>query len=103
MDSLPDTTRKFIHSAMTRLEGLSEDPDSKIAVGALENHGFLSMAFGNSPAAEADLRRAVVLDPTLESAWDFLIGALAESAAWDETVAVCEARLKATDSARNHL
>ena len=99
---LPDKTRQSIHNAMSHLENLSEDPDKKTAAGALENLGFLNMAFENKPAAAADFRRAVALDPTREQSWDlFLATAGADSR--EEAVAVCEARLKQKDSSRNRL
>ncbi|HSY19682.1 MAG TPA: hypothetical protein VK815_15170 [Candidatus Acidoferrales bacterium] len=102
-DALPDTTRDYVHGAMARLEQLSEDPDKKIAAGALEHHGMLSIFLKNTSAAQTDLRRAVALDPARESSWDMLLVALAESGSPEEKVAVCEARLKARNSAWNHL
>ena len=101
-DALPDKTKQSIHSAMTQLENLSEDADKKIAAGALENLGFLNMAFGNKSAAAANFHRAVALDPTREQSWDLLL-VTAGADSLEETVAVCEARLKQKDSARNHL
>jgi len=104
-DMLPDKTRQSIHSAMTRLENLSEDPNKKIAAGAFENLGFLNMTFENKSEATTDFRRAVALDPTREQAWDLLLLMLLESASpnKDEVLAVCESRLKVKASARNHL
>ena len=75
-DMLPDKTKQSIHGAMTRLENLSEDPDQKIAAGALENLGILNLKFGNKLAAAANFRRAVSLDPTRETSWDMWLGSL---------------------------
>lgn len=100
---LPEKTRLSIQRAMTRLENLSEDPDPKSAAGALENLGFLNMAFGNKPAAATNFRRAVALDPTREQSWDLLLATFVEAGSPEEKVAACEAQLKQKDSARNHL
>jgi Flp pilus assembly protein TadD len=72
-DSLPDTTRRSIHDAMTQLETLSQSSDKKLAAGALENLGVLNIFFGNSQAATANLRQAVSLDPTREESWDMCL------------------------------
>jgi tetratricopeptide (TPR) repeat protein len=102
-DMLPDATRQFIHTAMTRLENLSRNSDRILAAGALENLGMLNMIFGNKPEAATDFRRAVAMDPTREQSWDMWLGSIKNSASPEELVAVCELRLKEKDSARNRL
>ena len=101
---LSDSARKFIHEAMSKLENLSSDPDKKIASGALENLGLLTVLFGGSQQKGADyFRRAVALGPDREQSWDGLFGFSVESSSLDELLVLCEARLKHSDSARNHL
>lgn len=98
-DILPDAIQQSIRDAMTRLENLSQAADKKAAAGALESHGFLTMTLGNIEGGLPDFRRAVALDPTREQSWDMLLGTSPDS----EWATLCEARLKAKDSARNHL
>ncbi len=103
-DMLPDATRRSIHDAMARLLTLSQSSDKKLAAGALENLGILNMfIFRDSQATTAYFRQAVSQDPTREQSWDMLLGSIAESGSPEEKVAVCEARLKQKNSARNHL
>jgi tetratricopeptide (TPR) repeat protein len=103
LNSLPAASREFIQGDMTRLENLSQDADKKTAAGALEHLGFLNLALENLPAAEADLRRAVALDPAREGAWEMLMGMLVGSASTEELLSVCQARLRAKDSVRNRV
>jgi tetratricopeptide (TPR) repeat protein len=98
-EMLPEESRRFIHEAMTRLEDLSQETDRKTAAGALECHGFLAMAMADSMPSLPDFRRAVALDPTREQSWDMFLAASPDS----EMTEVCESRIKAKDSARNHL
>ncbi len=103
MDMLPDKTRRSIRTAMTRLENLSGSPDKKVAAGAWESHGVLNITFGNKPAAIADFRQAVALDPTREGSWDLLLVMMRGSASFEELETVCRARVAFEDSARNRL
>ena len=102
-NALPNKPRQSIRTAMTRLENLSGSPDKKVAAGALENHGLLEMIFGNNAAAITDLRQAVALDSTQESAWDLLLGFMHDSASPEELETACVARVKINGSARNRL
>lgn len=103
-DTLPEKTRQSIDNAMARLENLSQNPDERIAAGALEYLGMLNYVSGNSREAAVFLRRAVALDPTREQSWDILLGTTKTDADFpDEAVAICESRLKHNNSARNHL
>ncbi|MDE3068402.1 MAG: hypothetical protein KGJ60_12750 [Verrucomicrobiota bacterium] len=103
VQTLPDKARRSIRIAMTRLENLSHSPDKHTAAAALENLGFLQMAFHNLPAARSDFRRSVTLDPTRDTAWDLLLATMLRSASPEKLVSLCEARLKYKDSERNHL
>ncbi len=103
LDLLPDKSRQLIRTAITRLENLSENPDKKIAAAASENLGMLHFFMKNPAQAETCLRRAVALDPNREQCWDLLLAMLLGSASPDELLAVAQARLKAEDSARNHI
>jgi tetratricopeptide (TPR) repeat protein len=102
IDQLPDATRQSIQKAKARLENRSRDPDKKTAAGALEYLGFLNFIFGDKIAAAANFRLALALDPTREQAWDMLL-ATTGAGSREEAVAVCEARLKQKESARNQL
>lgn len=96
---LPDATRRSIHDAMTRLENISQSSDKKLAARALECRGILTIAMGDPKAGLPDFRRAVALDPTREESWDVFLGSSDESDRQD----ICESRLKARNSARNHV
>jgi tetratricopeptide (TPR) repeat protein len=102
-DMLPDKNRQSIRNAMTSLETLSQDSDKTTAAGALRYLGMLNMAFGNKEAATANFRRAVSLNPAHEQTWDLLFGMLLDSGSLNDLLAVGESRLKANNSARNHL
>jgi tetratricopeptide (TPR) repeat protein len=102
-ETLRDTLNKESHQAMAHLESISEGSDKKAAVDALENLGMLNLMLKNPSVAADQFRRAVALDPAREQAWDGLLGTMIESASPDELLAVCQARLKAKNSPRNHL
>jgi tetratricopeptide (TPR) repeat protein len=99
----PEETHQYIREIQTRLETISQSPDSKLAAIAMESLGFNYMLLGNSEASVAALRRAVALDPTCDAAWDLLVGSLVKSASTEDLAAVCQQRLTYKDSARNHL
>jgi hypothetical protein len=104
---ITDAARKLVREAMTRLENLYQQLDKKNEAAALEAHGLLGVMIDaehiKNGASLPDFRRAIALDPLREQSWDFLMGASAESASSGELEEICEARLKARDSARNHL
>jgi|GEM_PF-6138619 len=100
---LPSAPRRHILAALTRLENLSAGADKKLAADALLYHGILNMTFGNLPAATADFRRSVTLDPAHAPSWDLLLGVLLSSASPDELLAMAESQLKAKNSALNHI
>lgn len=103
LDLLPVKSRQTIQTSMTRLENLAQGSDTKVAAGALENLGFLYVFLKDESRAVDCLRRAVALDPTREQSWNGLLGLLAGTATPSELLAICQSRLKAKDSARNHL
>lgn len=103
-DMLPDTTKRSLHSAMTRLENLSQEADVKTAADAIASHGILNMMMsGDQYAAIGDFKRAVALDPTRDELWDMWLGCSKDSVSLDEMRAICESRLKSKDCPRNRL
>ena len=104
---LTDAVRKSVREAASRLENLYPKLDKTNEAAALEYHGMLValvLAGGNdlSPVI-SDFRRAVALDPKREQAWDMLIGLSFKSASPEELEQLCESRIKANPTVRNHL
>ena len=52
---------------VTRLQGLTKDPDKKRAVGALECRAFLNLILTNYSGSHCRYARAVALDPARAS------------------------------------
>jgi tetratricopeptide (TPR) repeat protein len=104
-DSLTDDEKDSIHRAITQLETFAEHSDKIIAAKAFENVGMLNMFMGNRQLAIDNARRAVALDQTRDQSWDLLLFMLMEAPSPDkgEELVVCESKLKAKNSARNHL
>ncbi len=103
-DKLPGDTRKRIHEAEARLVAVSVSVDKTKAGGAAEALGiFQYFLHGDSTNSVATLRRAVAIDPTREQAWDMLLGILFTSQHTNDMLVVCQQRLVATPSVRNHL
>ena len=101
---LSDDARQSVNDAMVRLSAITTAPDNTKAAETLEALGVLQCFIrGDSASGIATLRRAVTLDPTREQAWDMLIGVLAQAHSTDDIVAVCQQRLDAKKSVRNHL
>ena len=101
---LPESSRKSIQSAMTRLEDLGQNANPKLAAGALEGLALIqALVVGDLAGGRTTLRRAVTVDPTREQAWDMLVAILAQSETFDELQTVCEERVKKRDSARNRV
>lgn len=100
---LPADTQQYIRHAITRLENLAQDPDQTLAAAAEKNLGVLHMVLGDQSDAAADMKRSVALDPSRDDAWDLMLAFQIGSATPEELAAICEARLKSKDSARNHL
>jgi len=104
---ITDAARKSAREAMTRLENLYPQLDRTNEAAALEAHGMLKMILdaGNikDGSSLVDFRRVIALDPLREQSWDVLMGGSAQFASSGEVEELCEARLKANDTARNHL
>ena len=100
---LPADAQQYLHGAITRLENLAQNPDHIVAAAAEKNLGVLHMVLGDQPDAAADLKRSVALDPSRDDAWDLMLAFQIGTASPEELSAICEARLKSKDSARNHL
>jgi tetratricopeptide (TPR) repeat protein len=103
IDSLTESRRRNVLEAMRLLENLAEHANTKLAAGALEALAVVRMMVVGEPAEGANaFRRAVALDPTRQRAWDGWLGSI-----WDndpqETVLLCEQRLKHLDTANNRV
>lgn len=102
--NLPDSARQAVREAMARLEDLGQGTEKAAAAAALEMLAALQAYVVSDPrGAEASLRRAVALDPQRSSAWDLLVFVLVTSQRPADLLAVCEARMKEEESARNRL
>ena len=103
-NDLPDSARKSIKEAMTRLEDLGQSNNPRFAAGALEGLALIqTLVVGDLPGGRANLRRAVALDPTRGQSWDMLVAVLAQPESFEELKIVCEERIKMNDSARNRV
>ncbi|MDB6108950.1 MAG: Tetratricopeptide 2 repeat protein [Pedosphaera sp.] len=102
--TLPDASQRSIRQAMTQLEDLALDPDPKVAAGALEVLSILQgPVLHETNSRLVNLRRALVLDPSREQAWEMLAGTLARAEQYEELLSTCESHLKQKDSARGHI
>jgi tetratricopeptide (TPR) repeat protein len=103
-EQLPDATQKSIRAAITRLENLGQEPEAKEAAGALQSLAVLQgYVVGDRTGAERSARRAVLLDPRREQAWDLLTGFLLQPEKYDELRNICEERVRQKESARNRI
>lgn len=103
-NSLPDKSQRSFHDAIARLEDLGQNPDARVAAGALELLGILQGPVLHEPQrAIANFRRALALDPSREQAWEMLASLLARGGRYQELLAVCEDRVRRHNSARSHL
>ena len=103
-NSLPDKSQRSVHEAVTRLENLAQNPDPRLASGALEVLGIVQGPILHEPrSCLTHLRRALALDASREQAWEVLLATLAQAGRYDEMLAACQERLKQNDSARTRL
>ncbi len=102
-DALPPESRRLILGALGRLTDCAQDPDKKAAAKAFELLGFLNWTMKDPQSAAVNFQRAILLDPSRERSWDLLLLSLQADHADIPFRAVCEARLKFNDTARNHL
>jgi tetratricopeptide (TPR) repeat protein len=98
-----DSLRESVREEILLLENLGRQADKNAAAGALAALAFVQMTLGDTSASRASAREAAAEDPTLDSAWDILLGTSFDSDSPEEFVALCESRLKQQDSVRNHL
>ncbi len=102
--NMPDTTRESVPGAVGRLEELGQSGDSFQAAGALAVLGAIQcLVIQDQSGAEANLRRAVKLDPSRDAAWELLMGIVATNRRFPELQTLAETRLKAVDTPRNRL
>ncbi len=103
-DSLPDKSQRSIHGAITRLQGLAESPETRLATRALEVLGILQgPILHETRSCVANLQRALALDPDRDEVWDMLAATLAQAGHYEDLLMVCEDRAKQTDSVHSHL
>ena len=103
-NSLPDKSQRSVREAMTRLENLAQNPDPRVASGALETLGILQGPALHDPSScITQLRRALALDPSRELSWEMLVGSLARSGRYEEMLATCEDRARRDDTSHSHL
>ncbi|HXI54012.1 MAG TPA: tetratricopeptide repeat protein [Candidatus Saccharimonadales bacterium] len=101
---LSETQRDALRRSLTVLENLGQNGNPTVASTALEYlGGFQWMAMRDRAGAEQNLRRAIALDAGRETAWDFLMAVLVDSERHEEALAAAETRLRARESARNHV
>ncbi|MHB8521626.1 MAG: tetratricopeptide repeat protein [Limisphaerales bacterium] len=99
----PRKTRRYVRWAVARLKALSEESNPQRAAGAFTTMGLLMVMLENESGSLAAFRRAVALDPASDQASDMLVFALATSERWADLLAVCQQRVKRSDTARNRL
>ncbi len=100
----PDASRTVLREALHRLDLLAEDPRPRRAALALGLAGLLQFFLvGNRTGGLSALRRAVVLDPANDLAWEVLTFALQELREAAERLAACRQRLAQHDSPRHRL
>lgn len=104
LDELPEKSKQAVVGYLQRLKILSDGPDKKVAAAALTSMYICRMQLADSADDfTSELQRAVGYDPANEQAWDMLIGAAAGKVSPEKLTEICERRLKAKQSARNHL
>lgn len=102
--ALPDNSQESLRTIITRLENLAQDPDTRVAAGALEILGILQgPVLHESNNALKSLQRSLALDPTREQAWELASGTLARSANYEGLLTLCEERIRTEDNPRAHL
>jgi tetratricopeptide (TPR) repeat protein len=104
INSLPDKSQKIVRDGMTCLQKLEDDPDKRVAAGALETEGAIEFTLMSDRVnGEQKLRRALALDPSRDRAAEMLTGLLAQSKNFTEMLTVCEARANQNPTPRNLL
>jgi tetratricopeptide (TPR) repeat protein len=103
-NQLSDSTRRSARESLARLEELGQSPEAAVAGAALEVLGALqACVVRDLPGAEANLRRAVQIDPGRDQAWNNLIFLLATSKRPADLLTVCNDWLEHRESARARL
>lgn len=101
---MPDAMQASIRKDMVTLQKLDDDPDKKIAVGALQADATLQLlVVGDSDASIKNLRRALDLDPGNDLITEQLIGLYGQSGKFTEILPVAEERAKRHETPRNLL
>ena len=101
---LPETVRTAVRGDLERLLTLGESSDPRLAALASTCAGMLQfMAMNDLRGAVVSLRRAVALNPALESAWEMLFAVLVTQEKFTELLPLAEQRLKQEDTARNRV
>ena len=104
LNRLPEDRQKNALEALRLLDRLAQDPNPRVAAGALETLGTLRLLnFRDAEAALSAFRQATALDPTRVKAWDGLTMSTCLEEKWEEMAAVCQERLKHDDNSRNRV
>jgi tetratricopeptide (TPR) repeat protein len=103
-DSLPDKSQRSIRGAITRLEGLAGNPETRVAARALEVLGILQgPVLHETRSCAANLQRALALDPSRDEVWDLLAATQVQAGHYEDLLSTCEDRTKQVDTAHSHL
>ena len=101
-ESLPDSTQAQVRKDMIALQTLTDDPDKKIALGALRASAMLQALFlCEEEVALKNLRRAFELDPASQSTTEMLICLFAASGNYSDALPVSEKLARDHETPRN--
>lgn len=103
LNDLPEKSRKIVLDAIQRLKALGESADKQVAAGALTSLFMLKMMTTEEANMTTSLQWAVELNPANEQAWDMLLASVMTSDSSEKFLEICQRRLAARPSPRNHL
>ena len=102
-NSTPESLQQTVRDEIRLLQNLALQPDKQMAAGALTALAVVQATAGDASGARASARQAISADPSLDSAWEFLLGISIDSDSPSELVDLCQSRLKQVDTIRNRL
>jgi tetratricopeptide (TPR) repeat protein len=99
--AMPKKARQDFDKRVARLEKLTASPEREKAAGAEEVLALVCwLGKGDADLMQKHARRAVELNPAREQAWDALTIAAVIGGDAEETLRICQERVKKRDSAR---